>query len=71
MKRRDFIINAGGLFVTLPSFARSSSLPYIDQIGIQLYTLRKEINRDLKGTINAVTEAGYKQVEPYGFPSAQ
>ena len=71
MKRRDFIINAGGLFVTLPSFARSSSLPYMDQIGIQLYTLRKEINRDLKGTINAVAEAGYKQVEPYGFPSAQ
>ena len=71
MKRRDFIINAGGLLVTLPSFARSSSLPYMDQIGIQLYTLRKEISRDLKGTIKAVAESGYKQVEPYGFPSPQ
>ena len=71
MKRRDFIINAGGLLVTLPSFARSSNLPYMDQIGIQLYTLRKEISRDLKGTIKAVAESGYKQVEPYGFPSPQ
>ena len=71
MKRRNFIINAGGLVVTLPSFARSSNLPYMDQIGIQLYTLRKEISRDLKGTIKAVAEAGYKQVEPYGFPSTQ
>ena len=71
MKRRDFIINAGGLLVTLPSFARSSNLPYMDQIGIQLYTLRKEISRDLKGTIKAVAESGYKQVEPYGFPSSQ
>ena len=71
MKRRDFIINAGGILVTLPSFARSSNLPYMDQIGIQLYTLRKEISRDLKGTIKAVAESGYKQVEPYGFPSPQ
>lgn len=71
MKRRNFITNAGGLLITLPSFARPSNLPYMDQIGIQLYTLRKEISKDLKGTIKAVAKAGYKQVEPYGFPSAQ
>ena len=71
MKRREFIINSGGLFLALPSFASSSKLPYMDQIGIQLYTLRKEINKDLKGTIQAVAKAGYKQVEPYGFPSPQ
>ena len=41
-----------------------------DEIGIQLYTLRNQINADVKGTIRAVSEAGYQQVEPYGFPKA-
>ncbi len=43
---------------------------YRSQIGIQLYTLRNEIGKDVKSTIQAVAEAGYKQVEPYGFPNA-
>ncbi|MDA9779154.1 sugar phosphate isomerase/epimerase [Rubripirellula sp.] len=43
---------------------------YRSQIGIQLYTLRNEISSDLKGTIRAVADAGYQQVEPYGFPNA-
>ena len=43
---------------------------YRSQIGIQLYTLRGEISKDVKATIRAVADAGYKQVEPYGFPNA-
>ena len=43
---------------------------YRNEIGIQLYTLRNEIKKDTAGTIKAVAEAGYKQVEPYGFPNA-
>jgi sugar phosphate isomerase/epimerase len=43
---------------------------YRKQIGIQLYTLRNQINDDVKATIKAVADAGYKQVEPYGFPDA-
>ncbi len=44
---------------------------YRSQIGIQLYTLRNQIGSDVKGTIRAVADAGYKQVEPYGFPNAE
>lgn len=37
------------------------------QLGIQLYTLRAEVPKDVKGTLEKVAKAGYKQVELYGF----
>lgn len=37
--------------------------PYLAKIGIQLYTLRNEMEKDPKGTISAVADAGYKQIE--------
>ena len=48
-----------------------SNIPYIGEIGLQLYTLRKAIAKDLTKTLKEVAKAGYKQVEPYGFPSPQ
>ncbi|KAA1262462.1 Inosose dehydratase [Rubripirellula obstinata] len=44
---------------------------YRQQIGIQLYTLRNEIKQDVKATLKAVAEAGFYQVEPYGFPNCR
>ena len=41
---------------------------YRKNIGLQIYTLRNQLKADLKGTLKAVADAGYKQVEPYGFP---
>ena len=55
---------------TMKAFALAENNPYRNEIGIQLYTLRRQINEDLAGTIKAVADAGYKQVEPYGFPNA-
>lgn len=43
---------------------------YRKNIGIQLYTLRNQIGKDAAGTLKKVAEAGYKQVELYGFPNA-
>lgn len=43
---------------------------YRKDIGIQLYTLRNPIAKDVVGTLKAVAAAGYRQVEPYGFPNA-
>jgi sugar phosphate isomerase/epimerase len=43
---------------------------YRKNIGIQLYTLRNQIGKDVAGTMKAVAEAGYKQGELYGFPDA-
>lgn len=77
MKRRQFMTAIGAA-----TSAASMSLPgwlhamepdnrYRQQIGIQLYTLRNEIQRDVKAALKAVAEAGFHQVEPYGFPNCR
>ncbi len=38
-------------------------LPYLDSIGLQLYTVRDAMAADAAATLTAVAEAGYKQVE--------
>lgn len=70
MNRRHFLRTAFASSVALPSlpaFALEADNPYPKNIGIQLYTLRNQIKADLAGTIKAVADAGYRQVEPYGF----
>ena len=54
----------------MPTFALDKDNPYRRDIGIQLYTLRNQIDADVKGALKAVAAAGYKQVEAYGFPDA-
>ena len=51
-------------------FALEAENSYRKNIGIQLYTLRKELGKDPVGTLKQVAAAGYKQVELYGFPNA-
>lgn len=66
--RRTFIKQAGlaaaGALV-LPSFACSGAAE--KKTGIQLYTLRDQIPHDVKGVIEKVAQAGYKEVETYGY----
>jgi len=75
MKRRTFLKTslAASLATsaTMKAFALAENNPYRRNMGIQLYTLRNQIKEDTAGTIKAVAEAGYKQVEPYGFPNAE
>jgi hypothetical protein len=73
MNRRHFLCSAA-----VTSFALAPSAPLLaalakddrfrSAIGLQLYTLRNEIAKDVAGTMKAVAEAGYKQVEPYRSP---
>ncbi|MCC9600689.1 sugar phosphate isomerase/epimerase [Stieleria sp. JC731] len=39
------------------------SLPYLDRLGLQLYTVRNQMASDPRGTLKAIAAAGYKQVE--------
>ena len=39
-----------------------------DQIAVQLYTVRREAAKDLRGTLEAVARAGYRAVEVAGLP---
>ncbi len=66
MKRRDFIRTSAAAGLSLPfiapAFGRVNH-PYVDQIGIQLYTVRNQMAEDPKATLQAIKDAGYAQVE--------
>ncbi len=68
INRRTFLTQAGlvsaGVLIKpdLLNAAISSN-----QIGIQLYSLRDQLPKDVKGVIAKVAKAGYKEVETFGF----
>lgn len=72
MQRRTFLGHTAFASLTLALSGRLLALgadnPYRKNIGIQLYTLRNPLGKDAAATIKAVADAGYKQVECYGFP---
>jgi sugar phosphate isomerase/epimerase len=75
MKRRQFLGASAAMSLALAQprllFALDPDNRYRKEIGLQLYTLRNQIKDDVKATLQAVAEAGYQQVEPYGFPDAK
>lgn len=67
ISRRNFIVTTGLVTTAVlasPSFAFSMNKK---EIGLQLYTLRDELPKDVKGTLEKVAKAGYTAVETYGF----
>jgi len=67
--RRRFLQNAGlGLAaLAVGSEAQLLANPYGMPIGLQLYTVRDHIEKDLEGTIQRVGAIGYKEIEIGGF----
>jgi sugar phosphate isomerase/epimerase len=66
--RQDFL-KAGALAVTSAFLPRFDMLakPATSNLGLQLYTLRNELPKDLEGTLKKVAEIGYKEVELFGY----
>lgn len=70
--RRTFIkqaaVAAAGAAL-IPGFACSPApaTASTKTVGIQLYTLRDLLPKDVKGVIEKVAKAGYKEVETYGY----
>lgn len=63
--RRDFLKNMGVLAagsILLPSLATATPKK-IKTIGIQLYTFRKEMMADAKGTLKIIADLGITQIE--------
>lgn len=64
--RRDFIkqssLLAAGFFLDKEDFFKKKK-----PVGVQLYTLRNEIAKDARGTLEKVAQLGYKQVETFGY----
>jgi sugar phosphate isomerase/epimerase len=67
--RRDFLKNAGALTLgglLLPQLTQAEQLfgPAASRpIGIQLFTLFRQMNEDPKGTLKQIAAVGYKEVE--------
>ena len=67
--RRNFIKETGILAASLalaPSLSNAFA-PRKKAVGIQLYSLRDIIGKDVKGVIEKVAKAGFKEVETYGY----
>ena len=63
MDRRSFLGTVGaGLLAARPLFAAS-----IKHVGVQLYTVRTDLEKDWDGTLAKVAAAGYKEVEFAGY----
>ncbi|MGO4906351.1 sugar phosphate isomerase/epimerase family protein [Flavobacterium sp. W20_MBD1_R3] len=67
IKRREFLINTGlalGALAIAPTFAFESKKR---AIGIQLWTLRDTLPKDVKGVLSQVGKAGFTEVETFGY----
>jgi len=67
MNRRKFLGQSALLttgIITMPKlmFAKTNQ-----KYGLQLFSLREQLPKDVKGVIAKVAEAGYKQVETFGY----
>ena len=64
ISRRDFIQKAAGLSATamVPSFAKAAFMKP-KRIGIQLYTVRKEMLADATGTLKKIAGLGFTDIE--------
>jgi sugar phosphate isomerase/epimerase len=68
--RRTFIKQAG-LLATTTLVAPSFLLKKKYKLGLQLYSIRGPLARDLKGTLKQVAAFGYEEVEIYGFSDSK
>jgi sugar phosphate isomerase/epimerase len=66
MKRRDFLTASAGLAagsLLLPQLVRSAANTRVTAIGIQLYTVRKEMLADPVGTLKQLAKIGFRELE--------
>jgi sugar phosphate isomerase/epimerase len=61
ISRRSFLVMSGALPFAAAALAQTRQVP----IGIELYSVRTELMKDLKGTVTAVAKMGYQVVEFY------
>jgi sugar phosphate isomerase/epimerase len=59
--RREFLAAAAAVPFAASAFAQTSKVP----VGIELYSVRGELMKDLPGTVRAVAKMGYQVVEFY------
>ena len=68
--RREFLKIAalGSVALSLPAIDLFSKSKYTAKIGLQLYTVRNEIEKDFKETMRKVADTGFVGIESYALP---
>jgi sugar phosphate isomerase/epimerase len=67
ISRKQFL-KTSALALTLPMLSKVDVFAKpIKNVGLQLYTLRSELAKDVEGTLKRVAEIGYKEVETFGY----
>ena len=73
INRRDFIIQstsvASASFLALHGFNNASPAKY--KMGLQLFTIREPLSKDVVGTIKKIASIGYEDCETYGYNPEQ
>ena len=64
LNRRAFL---GGLWAVALTGLRSARAARIETIGLQLYTVRRDLEKDFEGTLAQVAEVGFREVETAGL----
>ncbi len=73
MDRRTFLstVGAAAVIPSVASVTRTNPLPslrdHIDRIGLQLYTVRGQMEHSVEKTLHEVAEVGYQEVEFAGY----
>ncbi|GAA4339581.1 sugar phosphate isomerase/epimerase [Mucilaginibacter gynuensis] len=65
--RRTFLAQAGLAGAAMLIAPKMLSAKGINKVGLQLYSLRDYLPKDVKGVTAKVAQAGYKEVETYGY----
>ena len=68
ISRKSFL-KAGAFALATPMLSKLNNweVKAPSKIGLQLYTLRNELSKNLLGTLKKVAAIGYKEVELYGY----
>lgn len=67
MATRRCFIRQSSLFSAILLWAPGDVFAKETPIGLQLYTLRNEMTKDAKGTLQKVAQLGYKELETFGY----
>jgi sugar phosphate isomerase/epimerase len=67
INRRTFLTHAGLIGAGVALLPKLSLAADNRVAGLQLYTLRDELPKDVRGVIAKVAKAGYKEVEVFGY----
>lgn len=74
LTRRSFLCGIGGAAALIHPLGARSPQPQLPhppggRLGIELYSVRNELKKDLAGTLKLVRSWGFEEVELAGFPS--